>query len=42
MITKDVEKIFLMRDREHGDDSKIYNEMISDIDFEKWLNVMKS
>ena len=39
---KDVEKIFLIRDRKYGDDPKTYNETISNIDSEKWLNTMKS
>ena len=36
-ISEDVEKIFLTRKEVHGDDPKTYDEMISDIDSEKWL-----
>ena len=31
-----------MGDRGHGDDPNTFDEVISDIDFEKWLNTMKS
>ena len=31
-----------MGDRGHTDDPNIFDEMISDIDFEKWLDAMKS
>ena len=31
-----------MRDRSHGDDSNTFDEAMSDIDFEKWLDAMKS
>ncbi|XP_020081112.1 uncharacterized protein LOC109704749 [Ananas comosus] len=31
-----------MGDREHRDDPKTYNEVIFDIDSEKWLDAMKS
>ena len=41
-ILKDIEKIFLMKNRIHGDDSKTYDEVILDIDFEKWLKAIKS
>ena len=30
-----------MGDRGHGDDSNTFDEVMSDIDFEKWLDVMK-
>ena len=42
MFMKKVKKIFLMRDKGHGDDPNTFNEMISDINFEKWLDAMKS
>ena len=42
MLIEDIKKIFLMRDRGHSDDPTTFNEMMSDIDFEKWLDVMKS
>ena len=35
ILTKNVEKIFLIGDKSHGDDLKIYDEAISDIDSEK-------
>ena len=31
-----------MRDRDHGDDPNTFDEVMSDIDFEKWLDAMKS
>ena len=31
-----------MKDKDHMDDPRIYDEVISDIDSEKWLNAMKS
>ena len=34
-ISEKIEKIFLVGNEVHGDDPKIYNEMISDIDSEK-------
>ena len=37
-----VEKIFLVGNGAHGDDPKTYNEAISDIDSEKWLEAMQS
>ena len=42
MLEEDVEKIFLVDDVDHIDDFKIYDETISDIDFKKWLEAMKS
>ena len=42
MLTENVEKIFLIRDKGHGDDAKIYDEMMSNIDFKKWLSTIKS
>ena len=42
MIIEDVEEIFFVGDREHGGDPKTYNEVMSDIDSEKWLSAMKS
>ena len=41
-ISEKVEKIFLIGNGVHGDDPKIDNEMISDINFEKWLEATKS
>ena len=34
--------MFLTRNRVHGDDPKTYDEAISDIDFKKWLEAMRS
>ena len=42
LISENVDKIFLTRNGVHRYDVKTYNEPISDIDFEKWLEVMKS
>ena len=42
MMKEDVEKAFFMGDRSHGDDLNIFDETMSDIDFEKWLDAMKS
>ena len=42
IISEDVEKMFLIGNGAHGDDPKTYNEMISDIDSEKWQEVMQS
>ena len=42
MLTEEVKKIFLMGDRVHGDDLNTLDEAMSDIDFEKQLNTMKS
>ena len=42
IISEDVEEMFLIGNGAHGDDPKTYNEAISDIDSEKWLEAMKS
>ena len=42
MLIEDVKKIFFMGDIDHIDDPKIYDKMMLDIDFEKWLEVIKS
>ncbi len=34
--------MFLVGDRDHTQDPKTYDEAISDIDSEKWLEAMKS
>ena len=31
-----------MGDKDHSDDPNIFDEMMSDIDFEKWLDTIKS
>ena len=41
MLTKDVEEIFLMKDKGHGDDPNTYDEAMSDIIFKKQLDAMK-
>ena len=41
MLKEDVEKAFLMGDGGHGDDPSTFEETISDINFEKWLDAMK-
>ena len=35
MIIEEVKKKFFMRDKDHGDDPNIFDEVMSDIDFEK-------
>ena len=39
---ENVEEIFLIGDREYGDDPKIYDQTISNIDSEKWLEARKT
>ena len=41
-IQEEVEEMFLTRNGAHGDDPKTYDEVISDIDSEKWLEAMRS
>ena len=41
-LMEELKKMFLMRDRGHGDDSNIFDEAMSDINSEKWLDAMKS
>ena len=40
-ILEDIEEMFLIGNGVHGDDPKTYDEVILDIDFEKWLEAMK-
>ena len=42
MLMEEVKKIYFMGDRGHGDDPNTFDEMMSDIDSEKWLDAMKS
>ena len=42
MLTEKVKEIFLMEDKGHGDDPNIFDEVMSDIDSEKWLDAIKS
>ena len=41
MFTEKVKKIFYMRDKSHDDNPNTFDEAMSDIDFEKWLDAMK-
>ena len=41
MLMEEVKKIFLMKDKDHDNDSNTFDETISDIDFKKWLYVIK-
>ena len=42
MLMEEVKKMFLMRDRGHGDDPNTFDKMISHINSEKWLDTIKS
>ena len=42
ILKEDVEEAFLMGDGGHYDDPNIFDEMISNIDSEKWLDATKS
>ena len=42
MLIEKVKKIFFVRDRGHGDNLNTFDEAMSDINFKKWLDVMKS
>ena len=42
MLTEEVKKIFLIKNRDHNDDPNIFNKAMFDINFEKWLDTMKS
>ena len=42
IISEEVEKMFLVGNGDPGDDPKTYNEAISAIDSEKWLEAMPS
>ena len=42
MLTEEVKKLFFMGDRGHSDDPNTFDEAMSDIDFEKLLDIMKS
>ena len=39
---EDVEEAFLIEDGSHGDDPSTFDETMSDIDSDKWLDPMKS
>ena len=42
MLLEDIVKIFFVGDKDHGDDLKTCDEVMSNIDSEKLLNAMKS
>ena len=42
MLTEEVKKIFLIGDKGHSDDPNTFDKRMSDIDFEKQLDIMKS
>ena len=42
MLTEEVKEIFLIGDRGLSDDLNTFDEVMSDIDFKKWLDAMKS
>ena len=42
ILKEDVEKVFLVGDEGHGDDLSTFDEVMSDINFEKYLDVIKS
>ena len=42
MLMEEVKKIFFIGDRGHSDDPNTFDETMSDIDFKKWLDAMKS
>ena len=42
MLMEKVKKMFLMGDKDHDDDPNTFDEMMSNIDSEKWLDAMKS
>ena len=42
ILKEDVEEAFLMRDGGHGADPSTFDEAMSNIDFKKWLDAMKS
>ena len=42
MLTEEVKKIFLMGEKDHGDDPNTFDEVMSDINSKKWLDAMKS
>ena len=41
MFQEKIEEVFLMGDKDHLDDPRTYDEVTSDIDFEKCLSAMK-
>ena len=38
ILTEKVKKIFFMGDKDHDDDPNIFDEVMSNIDSEKWLD----
>ena len=42
MLTEEVKKIFLKEDKDYTNDPNTFDKMMSDINFEKWLDAMNS
>ena len=42
IFAEDLEKVFFMGDRDIRNDPKTYNEVILDVDSERWMEAMKS
>ena len=42
ILIENLEEVFLVRDRDIRNDPKTYDEVMLDIDSEKWIEVMKS
>ena len=42
MLTEEVKKIFFIGDKDYGDDPNTFDEVMTDIDFKKWLDAIKS
>ena len=42
ILKEDVEEAFLIGDGGHGDDPSTFDEAMSDMNFEKWLDTIKS
>ena len=42
MLSEDIEEVFLVGDGDYGNDPSTIDEMMFDINFEKWLDTMKS
>ena len=41
ILKEDVKEAFLIKDRGHDDDPSTFDEVMTDIDFEKWLDAIK-
>ena len=42
ILIEDLEEVFLIEDRDIRNDPKTYDEVMLDVDSEKWMEVMKS